>query len=176
MTATSAPRNEGGNWTMGLYHSATNRLIQLSRDPIHLHLPSTLQCRMQTRLMKIGTDIENWETVTTDHRGRIPAQYQDFLVVFSKVNAKTHKLHRMTNNPIDQEPGYKLPYGGIFNLSEFKLKMLKAYIEIDVVRCFIQRSSSPAAATMHLCKWEKERTMVVVKAYAHVWPRRKVYQ
>jgi len=39
--------------------------------------PSMLQCRMQTRLMRIGTDIVNVEMVTTNDGGRIPAQYQD---------------------------------------------------------------------------------------------------
>jgi hypothetical protein len=36
---------------------------------------------MQTRLMKIGIDIENAEMVMTNDGGRIPAQYQDFVEV-----------------------------------------------------------------------------------------------
>ena len=38
-----------------------------------------LQCTMQNRLMRIGTDIVNVEMVTDDG-GRIPAQYQEFTI------------------------------------------------------------------------------------------------
>jgi hypothetical protein len=95
---------------------------------------------MQTRLMKIGIDIENAEMVMTDDGGRIPAQYQDFVEVFSKVKAETLPPHRPTDHAIDLEPGYKLPYGRIYNLSEFELKTLKAYIETNLASGFIQRS------------------------------------
>ena len=63
--------------------------------------------------MKIGIDIENAEMVMTDDGGRIPALYQDFVEVFSKVKAETPPLHRPTDHEIDLEPGYKLPYGRI---------------------------------------------------------------
>jgi hypothetical protein len=105
---------------------------------------------MQTRLLKIGIDIENTEMVMTDDGGRIPIQYQDFVEVFSKVKAETLPPNRPTDHAIYLEPGYKLPYGWIYNLSEFELKTLKAYIETNLARGFIQRSSSPAAAPI-LC-------------------------
>jgi len=74
MTATGLPRHEGRNWPTGLGPIVTNRLIQLSRDPYPSPLrQGMLQCRMQTRLMRIGTDIVNVEMVTDDG-GRIPAQ------------------------------------------------------------------------------------------------------
>jgi len=107
---------------------------------------------MQTRLMKIGIDIENAEMVMTDDRGRIPAQYQNCVEVFSKVTAETLPRHRPSDHAIDLEPGYKLPYGLIYNLSEFELKMLKAYIETNRASGFIQRSSSPAAAPILFAK------------------------
>jgi len=111
---------------------------------------------MQTRLMKIGIDIENAEMVMTDDGGRIPAQYQDFVEVFSKVKAETLPPHRPTDHPIDLEPGYKLPYGWIYNLSEFELKMLKANIETNLASGFIQWSSSPAAVPIRFAK-KKDR-------------------
>jgi len=101
---------------------------------------------MQTRLMKIGIDIENAEMVMTDDGGLIPAQYQDFVEVFSMVKADTLPPHRPTDHAIDLEPGYKLPYGRIYNLSEFELKTLKAYIDTHLASGFVQWSSSPAAA------------------------------
>jgi len=102
--------------------------------------------------MKIGIDIENAEMVMTDDGGRIPAQYQDFVEVCSKVKAETFPPHRPPDHEIDLEPGYKLPYGRIYNLSEFELKTLRAYIETNLTSGFIQRSSSPAAAPILFAK------------------------
>ena len=107
---------------------------------------------MQTRLMKIGIDIENAEMVMTDDGGRIPAQYQDFEEVFSKVKAETLPPHRPTDHAIDLEPCYKLPCRQIYNLSEFEVKTLKAYIETNLASVFIQRSSSQAAAQIMFAK------------------------
>ena len=88
----------------------------------------------------------------TDDGGRIPAQYQDFVKVFSKVETETLPPNRPTHHPINLEPGYKLLYGRIYNLSEFALKTLKAYLETNLASGFIQRSSSPAAALILFAK------------------------
>jgi hypothetical protein len=101
---------------------------------------------MQTRLMRIGSDIDNVEMVTTDDGGRIPAQYQEFVEVFSKEKAETLPPYRQIDHGIDQEPDYKLPSGRIYNVSELELKTLKAYIETPLANSLIQRSSSSAAA------------------------------
>jgi len=47
---------------------------------------------------------------------------------------------------------FNLPYGRIYNLSEVKLKTLKAYIETNLANGFIQRSSSPAGAPILFAK------------------------
>ena len=107
---------------------------------------------MQTRLMRIGTDIDNVEMVTTDDGGRIPAQYQEFVEVFSKKKAETLPPHRQIDHAIDLEPDYKLPYGRIYNLSEFELKTLKAYVETNLANGFIQWSSFSAAAPILFAK------------------------
>ena len=72
--------------------------------------------------------------------------------VFSKTKAETLPPHRSTDHAIDLEPGYNLPYGRIYNLSEFELRTLKAYIEANLANRFIQRSSSPAAAPILFAK------------------------
>jgi hypothetical protein len=84
--------------------------------------------------------------VMTDDGGRIPAQYQGFVVVLSKVKAETVPPQRPTDHAIDLEPGFTLPNGRIYNLSELELKMLKAYIETNLASGSIKRSSSPAEA------------------------------
>jgi hypothetical protein len=102
--------------------------------------------------MKIGIETENALMVMPDDQGRIPAQYQDFVEVFSKVKAETLPSHRPTDHAINLEPGYKLPTGRIFNLSDFELKTLKTYIKTNVARGFILRASSLAAEPILFAK------------------------
>jgi len=64
----------------------------------------------------------------------------------STVKAKTLPSHRPTDYALDLEPGYKIPYGRFYNLSEFELQTLKANIKINLASGIIQQSSSPAAA------------------------------
>jgi len=150
MTAAGWPRHEGRNWTTGVvYWDEPSDPANPGPLPI-----STLRkhATMQTRLMRIGIDIDNVEMVTTDDVGRIPAQYQEFVEVFSKKKAETLPLHRQIDHAIDLEPNYKLPYSRIYNLSEFELKTLKTYIETNLANSFIQRSSSSAAVSIQFEK------------------------
>jgi len=87
--------------------------------------------------MRIGTDIDNVEMVTTDDGGRIPAQFQGLMEVLRNQKAETLPPHRQIDHAIDLEPDYKLPYRRIYNLSESKLKTLKAYIEMTLENGFI---------------------------------------
>jgi len=63
---------------------------------------------------------------------------------------KTLAPHRPNNHAIDLEQGFKIPYRRIYNLSEVQLQTLKAYIDTNLAKGFIQRSSSSAAAPI-LC-------------------------
>jgi len=72
--------------------------------------------------------------------------------VFSKTKAETLAPHRPIDHAIDLEPGFKIPYGQIYNLSEVELRTLKAYIETNLSNGFIQRSSSSAAAPILFAK------------------------
>jgi len=86
------------------------------------------------------------ERISTDNGGFIPVVYSEFVDNFN--NAKSERLapHRSIDHAIDLEPGFKLPYGRIYNLSEFELRTLKAYIETNLANGFIQLSSSSAPA------------------------------
>jgi hypothetical protein len=75
--------------------------------------------------------------VPTDTEGHIPATYGELGEVFSKEKAEKLPPHRSTDHAIDLEPGYNLPYGRIYNLSEFVLRTLKAYIEANLANGFI---------------------------------------
>ena len=93
--------------------------------------------------------------VCTDDGGYIPAKYSEFVEAFSKTKADTLAPHRSIDHAIDLEPGCKIPYGRIYNLSDAERKTLKAYIETNLANGFIQRSSSPAAAPI-LCAKKKD--------------------
>jgi len=92
------------------------------------------------------------ERISTDDGGFIPAVYSEFVDIFSKAKAETLAPHLSIDHAIDLEPGFKLPYGRIYNLSEFKLRTLKACIETNLANRFIQRSSSSAAAPILFTK------------------------
>jgi hypothetical protein len=81
-----------------------------------------------------STDGEQPEigTVCSDDGGFIPAKYSEFVEVFSKTKADTLAPHCSIDHAIDLEPGCKIPYGRIYNLSEAVLKTLKAYIETNL--------------------------------------------
>jgi hypothetical protein len=72
--------------------------------------------------------------------------------VFSKTTAETLAPHRPIDHAFELEPGFKIPYGRIYNLSEFEIRALKVYIETNLVTGFIQRSSSSAAAPILFAK------------------------
>jgi len=117
-----------------LSHAANPGPLPISTLPKH--------ATMQTRLMRIETDIDEVEMVTTDDGGRIPAKYQEFVEVCGKKMAETLPLQRQIDHAMDLDPDYKLPYGQNYNLSEFKLKKLKAYLATNLANGFVQRSSS----------------------------------
>jgi len=65
---------------------------------------------MQTGLIRIGIDTTNVEMVTTDDGGHIPAQYQEFVQVFSKEKAETLPQHRLIDHAINLERDQKLTW------------------------------------------------------------------
>jgi len=155
MTATGSPRYEGGNCTTWVvYFDEPSDQANVGPLPIST-LPK--HTTMQTRLMRIGTDIHNMEMVTTDDGGRFPAQYQEFVEVFSMKKSEIIPQHRQIDHTIDLEPEYKQPYWRINILSQFKLKTLKAYIKMNLANGFIQQSSSSTAAPILFAKNKEGR-------------------
>jgi len=53
-------------------------------------------------------------------------RYKDCVDVFNKYRAETLSPHRPIDHTIDLEPGINMPYGRIYNLSEFELKTFMA--------------------------------------------------
>ena len=72
--------------------------------------------------------------------------HKDYVNVFGKERAAALAPHRPIDHAKDLEPGFNIPYGQIYNLSEVELKTLKVYIETNIANGFMKRSSSHAAA------------------------------
>jgi hypothetical protein len=90
--------------------------------------------------------------VPIDDGEHILATYGEFVEVYRKETAQTLPPHWSTDRAIDLEPGYKLPYGWIYDLSEFKLRTLKAYIQENLAYGFTQRTSSLTAVPILFAK------------------------
>lgn len=62
------------------------------------------------------------------------------------VQAQMLAPRRLIDDEICLEPGFKIPYGEIYNLTEVEVGTLMAYIEPYLAHVFIQRSSTSSAA------------------------------
>jgi hypothetical protein len=144
MTATGSPSHEGRDWTAGLGSFVGEPLM--TRPP---GSPFSAPTPVKSQGLTLT---EGAYTVPTDDGGYIPAKYSEFVEVFSKAKAEALPPHRSIDHAIDMESGYKPPYGRIYNLSEVKLRTLKAYIETNLANGFTQQSSSPAAAPILFAK------------------------
>lgn len=74
----------------------------------------------------------------TGNEWHIPAVYTDFVKIFSQPKAETIPPLRSTGHAIDWECCYILPYGPIYNLLEYKSRMLMTHIEANLANRFIQ--------------------------------------
>jgi hypothetical protein len=72
--------------------------------------------------------------VPVDDGGSLVMAYKDYVDVLSKESTEALPPHRATDHAIDLEPGIKLPYGQVYNLSEVELRALKAYIETNLAK------------------------------------------
>jgi hypothetical protein len=82
-------------------------------------------------------------------------KYKDYVDGFCKDRAATLAPQRPIDHAIDLEPGFNIPYGRIYNLSEVELNTHQAYIETNLANGFIKRSSSPTAAPI-VCAKKKD--------------------
>ena len=88
-----------------------------------------------------------------DPATKLPAEYHDFLDVFSRSDADILSKHRPNyDHSIELMEGKTPSWGPLYSMSADELKVLKAYIEEMVDKGFIQASSSPAASPVLFAK------------------------
>ena len=73
-------------------------------------------------------------------------EYIDFKDIASEINTGILALHEAHNHDIVLEPGTSPPHQPIYNLSEYKLKVLQEYIKTALNKGWIQPLTSPAGA------------------------------
>jgi hypothetical protein len=83
---------------------------------------------------------------------QVPAQYHNYLDVFSKSKGTTLPPRRPYNHKIDLDPGTTPPFGLIYSLSEVEQLALKTFLDKNLVNQFICPSQSPAGAPVLFIK------------------------
>jgi hypothetical protein len=75
----------------------------------------------------------------------LPERYLQWQRVFSKGEVATLPDNK-TTHAIPLEPGKSPPYGPLYSLSQYKLKVLREYLNKMLARGWIHRSTSPTGA------------------------------
>lgn len=85
-------------------------------------------------------------------RKLVPEKYHEFLDIFSPDEVKWLPDHRPYDINIELEDGKTPPFGPIYSLSQDKQKALFEYIEHNLEKGFIRRSTSSAASPILFIK------------------------
>ena len=88
----------------------------------------------------------------------ILAEYQVFTKVFLKKKVNELPVHRMHDHAINLKGTGDLPFGPLYNLSSNKLKVLWDYLADNLVKGFIQTSTSPLEVPILFVK-KKDSTL-----------------
>ena len=95
---------------------------------------------------------------------RIPTEYQAFTRVFSKKKVNELPAHGMHDHVINLEGTGDPPFGPLYNLSGNKLKVLQDYLADNLVKGFIQASTSPLGVPILFVK-KKDGTLQLCVDY-----------
>ena len=74
------------------------------------------------------------------------SEYADFEDVASEINTSILALYKAYDHDIVLEPEISSPYQSIYNLLEYKLKVLQEYIKTVLNKGWIRSLTSPAGA------------------------------
>ena len=87
-----------------------------------------------------------------DVKKLVPEKYHDYLDVFSPTEVMRLPDHRPYDINIKLEDGKTPPFGPIYSLSQDEQKALFEYIEHNLSKGFIHRSTSSAASPILFIK------------------------
>ena len=95
-------------------------------------------------------------TPPSSHTTTLPPQYAEFSDVFQKSNADKLPPHRPYDCAIDLLPGKQPPWGQIYSLSPDEQVLVQEYLEENLKKGFIQKSTSSAGAPIFFVDKEKD--------------------
>jgi hypothetical protein len=96
-------------------------------------------------------DNQSTSTPTTT----LPPQFASFADVFQKANADKLPPHRSYDCAIDLLPDQQPPYGQIYSLSPDEEKLVQEYLDENIKKGFIRKSTSSAGAPIFFVDKEK---------------------
>ncbi|KAH0375210.1 hypothetical protein KCU92_g10240, partial [Aureobasidium melanogenum] len=114
-----------------------------------------LSKRKDTRLFAASMDdIEKALRVkpVTDPRTKLPAEYHQFLEVFSQELSDSLPPHRSYDHKIPLLENASPPFGPLYGMSRDELQVLKKYLDENLAKGFIRPSSSSAASPVLFVK------------------------
>jgi hypothetical protein len=88
----------------------------------------------------------------TDPVTKVPAEYHQYLEVFSQPASDQLPGHRSYDHKIVLEKGKEPPYGPLYGMSQNELKVLRKYLQENLGKGFIRASRSPAASPVIFVK------------------------
>ena len=95
---------------------------------------------------------------------RIPTKYQAFIKIFSEKKANELPAHGTHDHTINLKSTGDPPFGPLYNLSGNKLKVLQDYLANNLVKGFIQTSTSPLGVPILFVK-KKDGTLQLCVDY-----------
>jgi len=87
-----------------------------------------------------------------DLKDYVPAEYHEFLPLFSETLAKNLPPHRPYDHKIPLREGFTPPFGPLYSMCRTELQTLKEWLEENLSKGFIRASSSPAASPILFVK------------------------
>ena len=112
-----------------------------------------LRCLQQASLPRHSPSLSSSPDLS-----RVPPEYHDFCLVFSKAKATSLPPHRPYDCAIDLLPGTSPPKGRLYSLSEPERKAMETYINDSLAAGLIRPSSSPAGAGFFFVE-KKDKTL-----------------
>ena len=109
--------------------------------PVNINAARSDECCSDPGLLA-SASIEDHHPVLLE----VPKQYRDFADVFDKAILDQLPPHRSYDCAIELEPGKQPPFGPIYPLSEPEAVALREFLDENLSKGFISKSSSPAGA------------------------------
>ena len=110
-------------------------------------------CEEDGTVSAVRTDDEfGDEEASAEDLAQIPEEYREFVDLFLRNKADRMPDHSRFDHHIPLEDGKHPPYGPLYGMNPVELEAMRAYLEENLARGFIRKSTSPAGAPVLFVK------------------------